>query len=115
MAFVAPRPGIDLDPDELVAFCRERIPERAAVPVRIVVLNALPTTAVGKVFKPELRRRAIELVLHEALAEASIETEVAAAADERRGTVVRVRLSDPAQRDAAKRIVDRFALSCEIE
>lgn len=115
MAFVAPRPGIELDPDELVALCRQRIPERAAVPVRLVVLDALPTTAVGKVFKPELRRRAIELVLREALADASIEAEVEAVADERRGTAVRVRLSDPARRDAARSVLDRFALSCEIE
>jgi hypothetical protein len=36
-------------------------------------------------------------------------------ADERRGTAVRVRLSDPAGRDAARSVLDRFALSCEIE
>ena len=63
MAYVALRPGTSVSLEELVAHCREHIPERAAVPVRIVILATLPLTAVGKTFKPELRWRAIEHVL----------------------------------------------------
>jgi fatty-acyl-CoA synthase len=114
MAFVAPRPGTAPAPDELLAYCRERIPERAAVPVRIVVLPALPTTAVGKTFKPELRQRAIEQVLAEALAQKSIAATVTAGADERHGTLARVRLADATQADAARQVLGAFAVAFEV-
>jgi len=111
MAYVAARPGTEPSPDELVAFCRERIPERAAVPVRIVVLPALPTTAVGKTFKPELRWRAIEHVLTEALAQQSIAATVTAGADDRHGTLARVQLADASQADAARQLLGAYAVA----
>ena len=114
MAFVAARPGTSPTPDELVAYCRERIPERAAVPVRIVVLPVLPTTAVGKTFKPELRWRAIEHVLTEALAQQSIAASVTAGADERHGTLARVQLADATRADAARQLLGAFAVACEV-
>jgi fatty-acyl-CoA synthase len=114
MAFVAARPGTSPTPDELVAYCRERIPERAAVPVRIVVLPVLPTTAVGKTYKPELRWRAIEHVLTDALAQQSIAATITAGADERHGTLARVQLADATQADAARQLLGAFAVACEI-
>jgi fatty-acyl-CoA synthase len=115
MAFVAARPGSAPAPEELVAFCREHIPERAAVPVRIIVLPNLPMTAVGKIFKPELRCRAIELVLREVLAAAAVDAEVKAGADERRGTLARIRLAVPSQREAAEKALAGFALTWAFE
>jgi fatty-acyl-CoA synthase len=114
MAYVAARPGTSPSPEELLAWCRERIPERAAIPVRVVVLASLPLTAVGKTFKPELRWRAIEHVLGEALAEKSIAATVAVGADERHGTLARVRLADAARADEARRLLGAFAVACEI-
>ncbi len=67
VAFVQPRPGVAIDAAELLAFVRERTPERAAVPVQIYFTDAIPLTAVGKVFKPALRleatRRAVARLL----------------------------------------------------
>jgi fatty-acyl-CoA synthase len=114
MAFVAARPGTAPSPEELVAYCRERIAERAAVPVRIVVLPSLPATAVGKIFKPELRWRAIEHVLTGALAQKSIEAAVTAGADERHGTLARVRLADAARAEEARQLLGSFAVVCEV-
>jgi fatty-acyl-CoA synthase len=114
MAYVAARPGTTPSPEELVAFCRERIPERAAVPVRIVVLPSLPATAVGKIFKPELRWRAIEHVLTEALAQKSIAATVTAGSDERHGTLARVRLVDAGRADEARQLLGAFAVVCEV-
>lgn len=114
MAFVAVRPGTAATPDELLAYCLERIPERAAVPVRIVVLPVLPTTAVGKTFKPELRWRAIEQVLGDALAAQAITAAVTAGADERHGTLARVRLADASQAEAARLVLGEFAVACEV-
>jgi len=60
VAFVQPRPGVTLDAAELMAFVRERTPERAAVPVQLYFTDAIPLTAVGKVFKPALRLDAMQ-------------------------------------------------------
>jgi len=114
MAYVAARPGAAPAPEELIAYCRDRIPERAAVPVRIVVLPSLPATAVGKIFKPELRWRAIEHVLTRALAANSIVATVTAGADERHGTLARVRLADPARTGEARQVLGAFAVASEV-
>jgi len=55
-AFVTPREGATLDPDEVVAWCRERI-AHFKVP-RHVVFGPLPKTATGKIQKNVLRERA---------------------------------------------------------
>jgi long-chain acyl-CoA synthetase len=53
-AIVVPKPGQDLSPDALVAWCRERM--AAYKYPRIVELVAsLPMTATGKILKRELR------------------------------------------------------------
>ena len=67
VAFVQLRPGAAVGQAELLAFVRERTPERAAVPVQLYFIDAIPLTAVGKVFKPALRldaaRRAVDRLL----------------------------------------------------
>jgi fatty-acyl-CoA synthase len=115
MAYVVLRPGAAASVDELVAHCRERIPERAAVPVRVEILPALPLTAVGKTFKPELRWRAIEHVLGGALAGKGISATVCVAADDRYGTLARVSLSDPSRSAEAREILGAFAVASELE
>ena len=52
---------------DLLAHAASHIHERAAVPKYIEVLAELPKTAVGKVFKPDLRRMAITRVYDAAL------------------------------------------------
>jgi fatty-acyl-CoA synthase len=69
VAFVTLKPGTTLLADELLALVAPQVYERPAVPKRVVLLEALPMTAIGKVFKPELRLRAIEIKLAEALRE----------------------------------------------
>ena len=44
-------------------FAQSHIPERAAWPKAIHVVEKLPLTNVGKIFKPELQRREIEDVI----------------------------------------------------
>lgn len=58
---------------ELQDYAGEHIPERAAIPKHIEILPELPKTAVGKVFKPELRKLAITRVLNRALEGAGAE------------------------------------------
>ena len=63
--------------DELMKFAVAHIPERAAHPKYVEILPELPKTAVGKVFKPDLRRRAITRVYNDALAKAGLPARVA--------------------------------------
>jgi acyl-CoA synthetase (AMP-forming)/AMP-acid ligase II len=56
MAFVVPRPDAKLEPDALIAWCREKMANYKA-PRRIEIVSALPTNASGKVLKTELRQR----------------------------------------------------------
>ena len=55
LAYVQLKPGASAEPQELLAHIREKTPERAAVPVDVVLVDEMPLTGVGKVFKPKLR------------------------------------------------------------
>jgi len=64
MAWVRPRPGALVDPEEVRAFTRERL-ARYKVPRHVVVLAAdeeFPMTVTGKVQKYVLRERAVEVL-----------------------------------------------------
>ncbi len=51
---VVPRPGVHVVEDELVEWCRQRL-SPFKVPGRVVFVDALPRTSVGKIRKTELR------------------------------------------------------------
>ncbi|HVE54122.1 MAG TPA: acyl-CoA synthase, partial [Ramlibacter sp.] len=70
-AFVTLKPGTQADGADVLAQVAPRVYERPAVPKRVVVLDVLPTTAVGKVYKPALRLKATELKLQEVFAAAA--------------------------------------------
>lgn len=69
VAYVTLKSGANATVEQLQAHAAATVPERAAVPVRIEILDALPLTAVGKISKPALRVRAIDHVLGRALVE----------------------------------------------
>jgi fatty-acyl-CoA synthase len=58
--FVVPAPGQEIDLRGLEIHLERNIMEPPAKPKRVVVLEALPVTAVGKIFKPTLRDLAIK-------------------------------------------------------
>ncbi|GHF52511.1 AMP-binding protein [Seohaeicola zhoushanensis] len=76
VAFVTLRSGAQADGSALIAFLRERIDDPVALPKRIGVLEALPLTPVGKIFKPTLRREAILWAIAAAAEEAGIDASV---------------------------------------
>ena len=47
--------GAKITEEELMEFARKNIGERAAVPKQIIIVDQIPLTPVGKVFKPALR------------------------------------------------------------
>lgn len=70
VAYVQLCPGAHITAEELVAYAREHAAERAAAPVEVIVCDTLPQTAVGKIYKPDLRKDAIARAYHMAAAAA---------------------------------------------
>lgn len=58
--FVVPGPGSDLDLEALKAYVEANVHEPPARPKSVLVIDSLPVTAVGKIFKPALRDLAIK-------------------------------------------------------
>ncbi len=83
-AYVELVDGAEASVDELMEFAREHVHERAAIPKYIEILDELPKTAVGKVFKPDLRKRAITRVYNAALEEAGLPVRVAEVIDSKK-------------------------------
>lgn len=112
-AYVELVAGSAVSAEELLAFAQEHISERAAVPKHVELLPELPKTAVGKVFKPDLRRRAIARVYDGALAEAGLTARVAAVIeDKKRGLVAQV-TCPLAEEDRVQGVLGQFAVSWE--
>ena len=87
--------------DDLMAYANQHIHERAALPKHIEILPEIPKTAVGKVFKPDLRRMAIIRVYDKALADAGIPAHVTSVTeDKKRGLVAKLERTGPVD-DAA--------------
>ncbi|WP_250459214.1 AMP-binding protein [Microbulbifer litoralis] len=111
VVFVQPRAGQGVDEKTLLAFAESQIAERAAVPKRVFLLEQMPLTAVGKIFKPELRRLAALAVARDLLAAADIDADVSAAL--RAGSpLLRVKV-DPDQAGEARRLLERLPLALE--
>jgi len=112
VAYVTLHAGARASIEELLAHARAGIPERAAVPVRIEVLPALPLTTVGKVSKPHLRLRAIDRVLREALdAQGLADVEVSSRLGD---SGIAVALCGPAsQRSATLALAGRYPVSAQ--
>lgn len=83
-AYVELVAGASVTQDELVEWCAELIHQRAAMPKYIEILDELPKTAVGKVFKPDLRKRAITRVYDAALAEAEVAARVVSVREDKK-------------------------------
>ena len=63
VAYVQLRQGVSVSDEELLEHARQHIAERPAVPKALIVVDALPLTAVGKTFKPALMMREVELAV----------------------------------------------------
>ncbi len=107
--------GAEVGVDELITFARDHIHERAAVPKHVEVLAELPKTAVGKVFKPDLRRRAIIRVYDAALREAGLPLRVTEVVeDKKRGLVARLSASGPVDAASVSKVLGEFTNPWEI-
>ena len=102
-AYVELVEGASATAEELMEHAKVHIHERAAYPKHVEVLGELPKTAVGKVFKPDLRKSAITRVYNAALEEAGVAARVASVIDDKkRGLVAQVEANGAGDEDISK-------------
>lgn len=90
-AFVELIDGATVTPEQLIEHCITHVKERAAQPKHIKIMDELPKTAVGKIFKPDLRKDAITRVYNEALETNGLEARaVSVIDDKKRGLVAQI-------------------------
>jgi fatty-acyl-CoA synthase len=95
VCYVQLLPDAAVTDEELRTHAEATIGERPAWPKHIYIIDAIPVTAVGKIFKPELRTNAVERKVHAILRERNLENvEVVVEAGGSRGMIVNVRLAD---------------------
>jgi len=108
-AYVELVEGATATTNELTAFLLSRISERAALPKYIEIMDELPKTAVGKVFKPDLRRSAIARVYNAALSEAGVAAEIESVVEDKAlGLVAKVKKTGEADDAAVNAVLGQF-------
>jgi fatty-acyl-CoA synthase/long-chain acyl-CoA synthetase len=107
-AFVELVDGASVTEEELMEHCRVHVHERAAIPKHMTILDELPKTAVGKVFKPDLRKAAITRVYNEALDKAGSQARVVSVVDDKkRGLVAQIE-ANGASEDSITQVIGAF-------
>jgi fatty-acyl-CoA synthase len=120
VAYVQLKPGVSATGEELCDFAKSRVPERPAAPVEIFVVEKIPLTAVGKIFKPELRYDITVRALGEALKPLEVEgisSRVTAGPHDSHGLLARVEVSaqDTAAAEAkVRRLLGAYPIRTEI-
>ncbi len=101
--------GASVTTAELMQYAKAHISEKAAIPKYVEILDELPKTAVGKVFKPDLRKSAITRVYNLALKDADIQAEVVEVVDDKkRGLVARLCPTGKVDYDAVQHCLGNF-------
>ncbi len=114
-AFVELTDGANVTVEELMTYAKERIHERAAHPKHLEILSELPKTAVGKVFKPDLRKSAITRVLNASLEKSGVDaTVVEVSEDKKRGLVAFLETAGGSSHDDIKSALGSFTTPWEL-
>lgn len=113
-AFVELVAGATVSEEALLEHAHLHVHERAAHPKHLTILPELPKTAVGKVFKPDLRKQAIIRVYNQALDQAGLAARVQAVIDDKkRGLVAQLALNG-ADEAAVGQVLGDFTRPWEI-
>lgn len=96
VVYVQLQEGAQLDPAQIMDYLRQKVGERAALPKEVIILETVPLTPVGKIFKPALRwdaaRRVYEAELA-ALGQLAQAVEVSVGEDKVHGMLARVTIT----------------------
>lgn len=116
VAYVQLRAGASATEDELMAFARQHILERAALPKAIRIIERMPLTAVGKIFKPELKVMETRDAIADLLQAGQVKWRTLdVVTDAAKGMLLRVALHDRADETRARRLLGQFPFSFSLE
>ncbi len=124
VAFVEASEDADVDREEVMEWAKKNIGERAAVPKDVYIVDRIPLTAVGKIFKPALRWEATRLAYEEELKKLgdlaeSVKVEVGE--DKVHGTAARIRIKPAKGADAedikskVSEVLARYTVHYEVD
>jgi len=119
VCFVALRPGAQVSDAELHAHAQQRIGERPAWPRHFHIIDAIPVTSVGKIYKPELRcdaaARMVRQLLNDQFQLADARVEVTAGGP--RGMRVSVTLPKESLTllPAVKKVLDAYLFEAQVQ
>lgn len=114
MAYVVKVANSSLSGQDLIDHCAETMSERAAIPKRIEFIDAMPLTAVGKIFRPTLRQKISEQVIRELLTKEDIVADVSSDLEKKRGLVLRIDVTDKTKIDAVNKLVEGYIFTSEV-
>jgi fatty-acyl-CoA synthase len=119
VAYVQLRAGADVDERQLLEHCQQEISERAAIPRAVCILESMPLTAVGKIFKPALRLEAVSDCVRGVAQSLDIGDAVHADVRERGGAISVVLTAADGQSEEAlsrlRRALERYTFPVEVE
>jgi fatty-acyl-CoA synthase len=119
VCFVTLRPGARVSDAELHAHAQQRIGERPAWPKHFHIIEAIPMTSVGKIFKPELRCDAATRMLKQLLQDQFqlADAQVLVSAGGPRGMRVNVSLPKASQPivPAVKKMLDAYLFESQVQ
>ena len=116
MAYVIRTAEASVTEAELIEYCRDSISERAAIPKRIEFIDAMPLTAVGKIFKPALRQKIAQQVVTELLQAEEVNALVESELENKRGLIIRILLNeeDKHKLDAVRQLLHSYTFTTEV-
>jgi fatty-acyl-CoA synthase len=113
VAYVQLKAGAAVTEAELLEHAARSIPEKAAIPKRVKISSSLPTTAVGKLFKPALVEREIEEAIRAEAKKLDVEiASITVERDPQRG--LRAVVATDAGGDRLKAALNRYAFASEV-
>jgi fatty-acyl-CoA synthase len=124
VAYVALKPGTTVTEQDLLDHAQRTVKERAAIPKNIVILDQMPMTGVGKIFKPPLRCDAVSRVYTEALSAvlpADLSWEIQVEPNQKYGMLATLILTDIPEDQRAQvhnqiaRALDMYVVKYQIE
>ncbi|ROH86787.1 acyl-CoA synthetase [Stagnimonas aquatica] len=116
VAYVQLKPGAVVTEQELLKFAQEHVGERAAWPKQVVIIEQMPLTGVGKIFKPDLKKREAHIALSAAIKAAGLDVDLIAITDDKtKGMSATVKLASGSSADAVRKVLGQFALPFVIE
>jgi fatty-acyl-CoA synthase len=95
VAYVQLQEGSDLTAEKILEHLKKTVGERAAIPKEVILLDEVPLTPVGKIFKPALRWDAIRRVYEaelQALGDTAESVEVKVTEDKVHGCLATIRI-----------------------